>query len=115
MYDVGLERFEELAGQALDSIPDELARLMENVAVVVEEQSPPGPALFGLYQGVPLTARGNHYTGFAPDKITLFRREICSVCSNEAELVAQIRKTVIHEVGHHFGIDDPRLRELGWA
>ena len=115
MFRVTEARFEELAGQALDSIPDGLARLMDNVAVVVEERSPPGERLFGLYQGVPLTRRGNHYTGVAPDKITLFREEISSVCSNEAELVAQIRKTVIHEVGHHFGIGDRRLRELGWA
>jgi predicted Zn-dependent protease with MMP-like domain len=116
MFEVSEERFEELAGEALDTIPDELARLMDNVAVVVEDRSPPGPTrLFGLYQGVPLTSRGNHYSGVVPDRITLFREEISSVCSNEAELVAQIRKTVIHEVAHHFGIGDPRLDELGWA
>ncbi len=115
MFKVTEGRFEELAGEALDSIPEGLARYMDNVAVVVEDRSPPGQRLFGLYQGVPLTSRGNHYSGVAPDKITLFRDEISSVCSNEAQLVAQIRKTVVHEVAHHFGIGDRRLKELGWA
>jgi len=114
VYRVSEQRFEELAGQALDSIPDSLARYMDNVAVVVEDRSE-GHRLFGLYQGVPLTQRGNHYTGVAPDRITLYREEICAVCSNEAELVAQIRKTVVHEIAHHFGIGDARLSELGWA
>jgi predicted Zn-dependent protease with MMP-like domain len=114
MYRVSEQRFEELAAEALDSIPGGLARYMENVAVVVEERSE-GHRLFGLYQGVPLTKRGNNYSGVAPDKITLYQEEISSVCSSEAELVAQIRKTVIHEVAHHFGIGDPRLKELGWA
>jgi predicted Zn-dependent protease with MMP-like domain len=114
MFSVSPERFGELASEALDSIPEGLARYMENVAVVVADRSE-GHRLFGLYQGVPLTSRGNHYSGVAPDKITLYQEEISSVCSNEAELVAQIRKTVIHEVAHHFGIGDPRLKELGWA
>jgi predicted Zn-dependent protease with MMP-like domain len=114
MYRVSAERFDALASEALDSIPEGLARYMENVAVVVADQSE-GHRLFGLYEGVPLTNRGNHYSGVAPDKITLYQQEISSVCSNESELIAQIRKTVIHEVAHHFGISDPRLKELGWA
>ncbi len=114
VFRVSPERFEELASEALDSIPEGLARYMDNVAVVVADRSE-GHRLFGLYQGVPLTNRGNHYSGVVPDKITLYEEEISSVCSNETELIAQIRKTVIHEVAHHFGISDPRLKELGWA
>ena len=112
--EVGQERFEELVADALDSIPEELGRLMQNVAVVVDHRSPPAN-LFGLYEGVPLTARGD-YGGMAmPDRITIFRRAICASCRSEAEVVAQVRVTVVHEVAHHFGIDDARLDELGWS
>ncbi len=114
MVDVEPPRFAELVGEALDGIPPELGRLMDNVAVVVDDVSPPG-GLLGLYQGVPLTARGADYTWAAPDRITIFRRAICASCSSEAEVVEQVRVTVVHEVAHHFGIDDARLEELGWA
>jgi predicted Zn-dependent protease with MMP-like domain len=111
---VSEERFEELVADALDSIPEELGRLMENVAVVVDHRSPPG-RLLGLYEGVPLTERGD-YGGMAlPDRITIFRRAVCADCTTEDEVVEQVRVTVVHEVAHHFGIDDARLDELGWA
>ncbi|HVF75215.1 MAG TPA: metallopeptidase family protein [Acidimicrobiales bacterium] len=113
MVEVEPARFAELVGEALDSIPPELGRLMDNVAVMVDDVSPPG-GLLGLYQGVPLTERGD-YTFATPDRITIFRRSICSACSTEAEVVQQVRVTVVHEVAHHFGIDDDRLDELGWA
>jgi predicted Zn-dependent protease with MMP-like domain len=89
-----------------------LRSAMENVVVLIDEVSPPGP-LLGLYQGVPLTSRGN-YSAAMPDRITIFKETICAVCENTDEVERQVRKTIIHEVGHHFGIDDPRLRELGW-
>jgi predicted Zn-dependent protease with MMP-like domain len=110
------ERFEELVGEALDSIPDALAARMENVAVFVEDRSRVR-GLLGLYQGVPLTARGNHYGigGGTPDRITISREAILARCRTEADVVREVRVTVVHEVGHHFGIDDDRLRELGWA
>jgi len=112
--DVGAERFGELVADALDEIPEKLARLMDNVAVVVDNTSPPG-GLLGLYEGIPLTERFE-YGGMAlPDRITVFRRAICSSCSDEAEVVEQVRVTVVHEVAHHFGIDDDRLADLGWA
>ncbi len=107
------ERFEEMVGAALDSLPDELGRLMRNVAVTVEHVAGP-PGLLGLYEGVPLTARTTGYAGVLPDRITIYRRAICAICATEAEVVDQVRRTVIHEVGHHFGIDDERLDELGW-
>lgn len=115
MVDVSPERFEELVAEALDSIPDELARRMENVAVFVEDRSRVR-GLLGLYQGVPLTARGNGYGigGGTPDRITIFREPILARCRTEEEVVEQVRITVIHEVAHHFGISDARLRELGW-
>ncbi len=86
---------------------------MRNVAVTVEPDGGP-PGLLGLYQGVPLTSRTSHYSGVFPDRITIYRDAICAICSTEAEVVEQVRRTVIHEIGHHFGIGDARLHELGW-
>ena len=113
MIDVPRERFEQLVADALDGIPEELGRYMDNVAVFVEDV-PPEPRLLGLYQGVPLTARGISYSGTMPDRISIYRRTICAVSNSEQEVVDQVRRTVIHEVAHHFGIGDRRLRELGW-
>ena len=113
MVDVDPERFEAMVSEALDGIPEELGGLMSNVAVTVQHDR--GPAgLLGLYQGVPLTRRSAFYAGALPDRITIYRQSICAVCSSESEVVEQVRRTVIHEVGHHFGISDARLRELGW-
>jgi predicted Zn-dependent protease with MMP-like domain len=110
---VSLERFDELVGDALDGIPESLGRFMENVAVLVEDRAPPG-RLLGLYEGIPLTERGNGYSGVMPDRITIFMQTICAASRDEAEVVETVRRTVIHEVAHHFGIDDDRLTELGW-
>jgi predicted Zn-dependent protease with MMP-like domain len=115
MFVVTQEHFEQLVSDALDSLPPELGDAMENVAVIVQDRAN-GRSLFGLYEGVPLTKRGpQSYSGAMPDRITLYKETICQVCSTEAEVIAQVRKTVIHEVAHHFGISDPRLNELGWA
>ncbi|MGH9177014.1 MAG: metallopeptidase family protein [Acidimicrobiales bacterium] len=114
MIEVPPDAFNRLVEEALDGLPEELGRLMENVAVVVDDVTPPG-GLLGLYDGIPLTER-YEYGGFAlPDRITIFRRAICAVCDDEADVVDQVRVTVVHEVAHHFGIDDDRLDELGWA
>ena len=115
MITVSAERFDQLVHDALETIPAEFANAMENVAVMVEEHAE-GRALFGLYQGVPLTKRGPmSYGGAFPDRITIYQETISAHCDSEIQLVEQIRKTVIHEVAHHFGIGDPRLKELGWA
>jgi predicted Zn-dependent protease with MMP-like domain len=107
------DQFEQMVATALDSLPEELGDMMKNVAVLVEHG--PGPrGLLGLYQGIPLTGRTTNYAGVLPDLITIYKRAICAICSTEAEVVEQVRRTVIHEVGHHFGISDQRLRELGW-
>jgi predicted Zn-dependent protease with MMP-like domain len=109
------ERFEELAADALATLPPSLSSVMENVAIIVEDEAQ-GRNLFGLYEGIPLTQRGPmSYTGVLPDRITLYQSAICRYCNSEDEVKAQVRKTVIHEVAHHFGISDPRLEELGWA
>jgi predicted Zn-dependent protease with MMP-like domain len=112
---VSAERFDELVGEALAGLPEQFATAMENVAVIVEDHAE-GQNLFGLYEGVPLTRRGPlSYAGVMPDRITLYQDTISRYARSEEQLVAQIRKTVIHEVAHHFGISDPRLEELGWA
>ncbi len=113
VIDIDPERFEEMVERALDSLPAELGALMANVAVTVEHGAGP-PGLLGLYQGIPLTERTTGYAGVLPDRITIYRREICRICWSEAEVAEQVRATVIHEVAHHFGIGDDRLAELGW-
>jgi predicted Zn-dependent protease with MMP-like domain len=113
VIDVEPDRFDEMVAAALDGLPDELGQLMRNVAVTVEEDGGP-PGLLGLYQGVPLTSRTSTYAGVLPDRITIYRKAICAICRTESEVAEQVRRTVIHEVAHHFGIDDDRLRELGW-
>ena len=113
MIDVEPGRFEEMVAVALDSLPAELGRLMSNVAVTVEHDPGP-PGLLGLYEGIPLTSRTTQYAGVLPDRITIYRQAICAICHTEDEVADEVRRTVIHEVAHHFGIDDDRLDELGW-
>ncbi len=118
------ERFEELVSEALESIPEELWARIDNLAVLVEEwptlaqrQSVglgQDSLLLGLYEGVPLTARTHHYGLVAPDKITIFRRPILLVCPPDEDAIrSQVRRTVLHEIAHHFGISDARLHEIG--
>jgi predicted Zn-dependent protease with MMP-like domain len=113
MIEVSPARFEEMVEAALDSLPERLGRLMSNVAVMVQHEPGP-PGLLGLYEGIPLTSRTTGYAGVLPDRITIYRLAICAVCEIEDEVIDQVRRTVVHEVGHHFGISDTRLTELGW-
>ena len=113
MIDVEPGRFEEMVSTALDELPEELGQLMRNVAVTVEH-GPGPPGLLGLYQGIPLTSRTSDYAGVLPDRITINRQANCAICRTEPQVAEQVRRTVIHEVAHHFGIDDDRLTELGW-
>jgi predicted Zn-dependent protease with MMP-like domain len=114
--DVPTDRFEALVGAALDEIPAALAEAMDNVVIVVEDEHPEEPDLLGLYEGVPLTEReGYGIGGGLPDRITIFRLPILDLCRTEAEVVEEVRITVVHEIAHHFGIDDRRLHDLGWA
>jgi predicted Zn-dependent protease with MMP-like domain len=119
------EEFERLVAEALDSIPPELARYLENVAVVVEDE--PSPALlrrlgldpdratlFGLYEGVPLPERPHDFAGALPDHITIFRGPLLRGARTRTELAHQVQATVIHELAHFFGLDDRRIRRLGY-
>jgi predicted Zn-dependent protease with MMP-like domain len=114
--------FDQMVADALDSIPPELGEAMDNVAVVVEEWPTAEQLegrdgmLLGLYEGVPLTARGPlSYSGVMPDRITIFRGPLSQRARDADDLAAQVRVTVLHEVGHYFGMSDERLHELGWA
>jgi predicted Zn-dependent protease with MMP-like domain len=112
-YDVEPGRFEDMVVTALDELPEELGRLMRNVAVTVEHDPGP-PGLLGLYEGIPLTSRTSDYAGVLPDRITIYRRAIYAMCRTEQEVADQVRRTVVHEIAHYFGINDDRLAELGW-
>ena len=111
------EEFEELVQQALDSVPAELLQLVENCVILVEDAPPPGmEGLLGLYDGVPLTERGEFWAaGALPDRITIYRLPTLALCESRDEVVDEVAVTVVHEIAHHFGIDDERLHELGWA
>ena len=120
------EEFEAAVGNALDAIPDELAAEMDNVVVLVRDEPEPEllteadydadglPTLLGLYDGVPLTERDDSWSMVLPDRILVFKGPLERWCSTREELVEEIEVTVIHEIAHHFGIDDDRLHELGW-
>lgn len=108
-------RFEELVGDALDLVPEELARAMDNVVILVEDRNPENPTLLGLYHGVALTERTSQYGGVLPDTITIYREAILDICRDEQDVVEEVAITVVHEIAHHFGIDDARLHELGWG
>ena len=115
--------FEELVSEAIDSLPEDLAAMMSNVEVVVETEPPeeftkglpPGHTLLGHYHGIPLTSRGVHYDHALPDKISIYEGPITRLARTPERIKEQVRKTVIHEIAHHFGIDDDRLHELGWG
>ncbi|MFE9582901.1 metallopeptidase family protein [Nocardia sp. NPDC006044] len=109
------DRFEELVGDALDRIPPELARAIDNVVVLIEPRNPKDPHLLGLYHGIALTERDSHYGGALPDTVTIYRESILAICADEAEVVEEVAITVIHEIAHYFGIDEERLHQLGWG
>jgi len=116
------ERFEWLVAEVVDSLPDEFRTKLENIDVVVQDEPTPGQladiglkrgeTLLGLYQGVPLTKRSRHYGMVVPDKITIFQKPIEIRCKNDIEVKAEIKRVVQHEIAHHFGIGDARLRQL---
>jgi len=108
-----VDDFEESAQAAIDSLPDDLREAMSNVAIMVEDEPPPGMTLLGLYEGVPLTRRTTGYSGVPPDKITIYRGPLERHYGRDPDLLQrQIRRVVLHEIAHHFGISDERLREL---
>jgi predicted Zn-dependent protease with MMP-like domain len=113
MTDEGAAAFDQLVSDALDELPEDIRNLMSNVAVTVEDEPPDGQPLLGLYQGVPWGRRGAYYSGALPDKITIYRGPIERMTHGDPErLRAQVRRTVFHEIAHHFGISDQRLVDI---
>ncbi|AHH93512.1 metallopeptidase family protein [Kutzneria viridogrisea] len=108
-------RFEELVGESLDLVPPRFAEAMDNVVILVEPRNEEDPTLLGLYHGVALTERGYDYGGALPDRIFLYREAILDICETEQDVVDEVAVTVVHEIAHHFGIDDHTLHELGWG
>jgi predicted Zn-dependent protease with MMP-like domain len=115
MIEVGREEFEELVSEALDGLPAELAAYMDNVAIFVEEESADEPDLLGLYEGTPLTERFGDYVMALPDRITIYRLPTLRISADRDEVRDQVQITVVHEIAHHFGIDDDTLHALGYA
>lgn len=109
------QRFEDLVADALDELPAPIVRMLDNVVITVDDASPADGHLLGLYHGIALTERTHDYTFAMPDEVTLYRRPLMAMCADEAELARQIAVTIVHELGHHVGIDDARLHELGWG
>ncbi|MCP2049282.1 metallopeptidase family protein [Paenarthrobacter histidinolovorans] len=121
-FEMSPEEFEEAVSDALQLIPAKAARAMDNVAIFIEDDYTPQPGenpdtvLLGLYEGVPLTERDSWWdAGSLPDRITIFRQPILNICSSRQEVIDEVAITVVHEIAHHFGIDDDRLHELGWG
>ncbi|CAM3471013.1 MULTISPECIES: metallopeptidase family protein [Tsukamurella] len=112
---VSRRAFQEWVSDALDDVPPELAKAMDNVVVLVRDRNEDEPTLLGLYEGIALTERDWNYVGTLPDTITIYREALMDICDTEEQLRHEIRVTVLHEIGHHFGIDDHRLHDLGWA
>jgi predicted Zn-dependent protease with MMP-like domain len=113
---MGTQEFEEAVGDALDEVPAELMALLDNVVFLVEDEPPAeDPELLGVYDGTPLTERGDDWAGALPDRITIFRGPLTRMCEDRDELLDEIAVTVVHEIAHHFGIDDARLHALGWG
>ncbi|MGZ5366145.1 metallopeptidase family protein [Aeromicrobium sp.] len=116
MIEVSDERFDELVDAAFAAIPEELTGQLDNVVLFIEDDAPADdPHLLGLYDGVPLTERDSGYGGVMPDRIFVFRRPTLEMCGSEADVIHEVGITVAHEIAHHFGIDDARLHELGYA
>jgi predicted Zn-dependent protease with MMP-like domain len=116
MVEISEDRFAELVEQAFAAVPEQLAALLDNVVLFVEDDPPADdPDLLGVYDGIPLTERDSGYGGALPDRIVVFRHPTLRICETEAEVVDEVAITVVHEIAHHFGIDDERLHDLGYA
>lgn len=110
------DAFFELVEEVFDDLPDDMVERLDNVIITVEDDSPAGePTMLGLYEGVDIIDRSDYGFGEMPDKISLFRKPLLSICSDLDELREQIHITLVHEIAHHYGIDDDQLHELGWA
>ena len=116
MVEMGAEAFEQLVGDELDELPDEMVDGLDNVVIVVEDRPEDGTLdLLGLYDGVALTERGQYGFGEMPDRITIYREPLLAMVDDLEELRDQVHVTLVHEIAHYYGIDDEKLHELGWG
>lgn len=115
MISVSEEHFNELVDDALDKIPEEFARRLRNVVILVRDHNEEDPTILGLYEGVALTERTHDHTGFLPDAIFIYKQALEAVCDSEEQLAHEVKVTVFHEVGHYFGMDEEQLHTLGWG
>lgn len=115
MVDIDAATFEVLVAEAIAAVPAELSAMMSNVEILIADVNPEEPALLGLYEGIPLTERGEAYAGVLPDRITIYRLPLQDMCNTVFELADEIAVTVVHEIAHHFGIDDAQLHDWGWG
>lgn len=116
MIEVSEDRFAELVEAAFAAVPVELAALLDNVVLFIEDDAPPeDPTLLGFYDGIPLTERDTSYGGVMPDRIYVYRNPTLEICNSEQDVIEEVGITVVHEIAHHFGIEDDRLHELGYA
>ena len=114
-FEINRRRFDELVSEALDQVPPKLAVAMDNVVVLVEDRNTEDPSILGLYDGIALTERTHDYSGSLPDRIYIYRGALMDFCEDEQQVVEEVMVTVVHEIAHHFGIDDERLHQLGWG
>lgn len=114
LVQVSQERFEEMIDDALDNITDEFAQHMRNVVILAHDRNPDDPTLLGLYEGVPLPERTFDHTGFLPDAIFIYKEALEDICTSEEQLAHEVYVTVMHEVGHFFGLDEDDLHRLGY-
>ncbi|MCU1658330.1 MAG: hypothetical protein JWO57_2986, partial [Pseudonocardiales bacterium] len=115
VLEVSRRRFGELVDDAIDLLPEQLLRLLDNVVIQIEDRDVEQPGLLGVYRGVALTERGHDYSFQLPDTITIFRLPTLEICTDERQVATEVATTVVHEIGHYFGIDEQRLHELGWG
>ncbi len=115
MEPVSQDAFEEMINDALDTIPEEFARHMTNMVVLARDFNPDEPTLLGLFEGIPLTEQHSNHSGFLPDAVFVYKDALEAMCSDEEELRHEVKVTVLHEVGHYFGLEEHELHELGWG
>ena len=115
MVEVTEERFDEMVNDALDKIPDQFVAKMRNLVILVRDFNEDSPGILGLYEGVSLTERTHHHTGFLPDAIFIYRGALQNICSTEEQLAHEVKVTVFHELGHYFGFSEEELHRLGWG
>ena len=115
MEPVSQQEFEEMINDALDTIPEEFARHMTNMVVLARDFNEDEPSLLGLFEGVPLTEQYANHTGFLPDAVFVYKDALEAMCNDVEELRHEVKVTVLHEVGHYFGLEEHELHELGWG